>query len=114
MAKPRMAKSARRGNKSRRRFLLARADAPVTDWERADDAALCVRMAADYSDEAIHCGYWPVVPVRGNAAAMQGPVHGEQDSSCRNRFGPMKNLLRLRSSGRNFRCRSGIRFYDVF
>ena len=50
---------------------------PVTDWERADDAALCVRMAADYSDEAIHCGYWPGVPARGNAAATQGPVHGE-------------------------------------
>src|SRR6266478_924832 len=33
---------------------------PVTDWERVDDGALCVRMAADYSDEAIHCGYWQV------------------------------------------------------
>ena len=63
---------ARRRNRSRRRFIPAvcerRGDDPVADWERVDDAALCVRMAADYSDEAISCGYWPGVPVRGNAA----------------------------------------------
>jgi len=87
---------ARRANKSRRRIRHSVAGKeggdPVTDWERVDDVALCVRMAADYSDEAIHCGYWPGVPVQGNAARTPGPVHGEQDSSCRNRSGRMKNL----------------------
>ena len=55
---------ARRANKSRRRIRHSVAGKeggdPVTDWERVDDGALCVRMAADYSDEAIHCGYWQV------------------------------------------------------
>ncbi len=34
--------------------LESKGGAPVADWKRADDAALCVDMAADYPDEAIH------------------------------------------------------------